>query len=52
MENLLTKLWHSLACNKALVSNFWEFAKLVEIAIAQVLGLVNLMNLPFLPFPS
>ena len=41
MENPLTKLWRSLACNKALILNFLEFAKLAEIAIVQVLGLVE-----------
>ena len=38
LENPLTKLWRSVACNRALVSNFPEFAKLAEIAIVQVLG--------------
>ena len=37
----MTKLWHSVACNRALVSNFPEFAKLAEIAIVQVLGSVE-----------
>ena len=41
MENLLTKLWHFLTCNKALVSNFPEFAKLAEISMVQVLSLVE-----------
>ena len=41
MQNPLTKLWKSLACNKALISNFSEFAKLVEIAIVQVLGSIE-----------
>ena len=38
LENPLTKLCFSIACNTALVSNFLEFAKLAEIAIVQVLG--------------
>ena len=41
LENPLTKLWSSVACNRALVSNFPKFAKLVEIAIVQVLGSVE-----------
>ena len=41
IENPLTKLWRSLACNKALIWNFPEFAKLAEIAIVQVLGSVE-----------
>ena len=41
IQNPFTKLWRSLACNKALISNFPEFAKLAEIAIVQVLGLVE-----------
>ena len=41
IQNPLTKLWRSLACNKALISNFPEFAKLSEIAIVQVLGSVE-----------
>ena len=36
IENLLTKLWRSLTCSKALISNFLEFVKLVEIAIVQL----------------
>ena len=41
LENPLTKLWRSVACNRALVSNFPEFAKLAKIAIVQVLGSVE-----------
>ena len=41
IQNPLTKLWRSLVCNKALISNFPEFAKLAEIAIVQVLGSVE-----------
>ena len=41
LENPLTKLWRSVACNRAFVSNFPEFAKLVEIAIIQVLRSVE-----------
>ena len=41
VENPLTKLWHLVACNRALILNFPEFAKLAEIAIVQVLGSVE-----------
>ena len=41
LEKPLTKLWRFVACNRALVSNFLEFAKLTEIAIVQVLGSVE-----------
>ena len=41
LENPSTKLWHYVACNRALVSNFPEFAKLAEIALVQVLGSVE-----------
>ena len=30
VENPLTKLWRSVACNRALVSNFPEFANLAK----------------------
>ena len=38
IENPLMKLEWSVACNRALISNFLEFVKLVEIAIVQILG--------------
>ena len=41
LKNSLTKLRHSIACNRALISNFLEFAKLAKIAIVQVLGSVE-----------
>ena len=42
LENPLTKLWRSVACNnRALVSYFPEFVKLAEIAIVQLLGSVE-----------